>query len=140
MSLLNNNSLTVNFFLKEYSELKKKIEEKDIEINRLANALRDANVINQNLNQKISLIEKRELGLNFIGYLRSKISNLNCIIDESNSLDLDQICECKRCRFNQINEYLSSAVPKIKEYFLFLFVFLCLWYLGFIFYHAWKTF
>ena len=136
---LNKITLTIYVFLKEFSELKKIIAEKDVEINRLANALSDADVINQNLNEKINMIEKRELGLNFIGYLRSKISNSNCVIDESDSLDLDKVCECKRCQFNQIKEYLSTAVPKIKEYFLFLFGFLCMWYLVFIFYHSWKT-
>jgi hypothetical protein len=109
------------------------------EINRLTNALKDISTINQNLNEKINTIENGNQNLRFIGYLRSKISNSNCILGESDSFDFFQKCECKRCQFDQFKEYLSSAAPKIKEYLLFLFVFLSLWYFVFTLGHAWKT-
>jgi hypothetical protein len=111
----------------------------ETEINRLSYALKDISTINQNLTEKIKNLENGNQNLRFIGYLRSKISNLDCILDESNSSDFFQKCECKRCQFDQFNEYLSSAAPKIIEYILFLFVFLSLWYIVFTLGHAWKS-
>jgi hypothetical protein len=85
------------------------------------------------------MIENKNQGLSFIGLLCSRVLNSTCILDESSTSVIDQICGCRRCQLNQIRESLTFSIPKIKEYLLFLLIFLSLWYVVISIGHAWKT-
>ena len=69
------------------------------------------------------MIENKNQGLSFIGLLCSRVLNSTCILDESSTSVIDQICGCRRCQLNQIRESLTFSIPKIKEYLLFLLIF-----------------